>query len=280
MERQLELDSMAKARDVMAVVGIGVVPGLSNLLAVHTSQQFDRVEDVQLRYHSSLSDWLSGAADELRKTGRVDASWQVIVSWASGPVRIYRDERWIAIDPLENGADIAPPEGGTVTAYPVATTEPITLPRYLPGVQSVSSVFALSPPQLNTLHFREAQRISRGELTIRDATRSFLETVGTDPDHWLRTSYVPDWRTWVVATGRKDGRRARYTCWPVRLPHFTSIALTIATVRMLKGEVSTRGVLPPEACFEPMPFFEEAAQYAREEDRGKPLLGESWEWLP
>lgn len=39
-----------------------------------------------------------------------------------------------------------------------------------------------------------------------------------------------------------------------------------------------RGVLPPEACFGPMPFFEEMAQYGKEEDRDEPLLGESLEW--
>lgn len=41
-----------------------------------------------------------------------------------------------------------------------------------------------------------------------------------------------------------------------------------------------RGVLPPEACFEPMPFFEEMAQYGKEEDRDEPLLGESLEGPP
>ena len=79
----------------------------------------------------------------------------------------------------------------------------------------------------------------------------------------------------MVATGWKDGRRARYTCWPIRLAG----PLAIATLRILRGEVSARGVLPPEACFEPIPFFEELARYRRDEDRDKPLLGEFLEWF-
>lgn len=71
----------------------------------------------------------------------------------------------------------------------------------------------------------------------------------------------------------------RYTCRPDGLPSSTSIPLTVATLRILRGEVLARGVVPPEACFEPMPFFEEAAQHAKAEDRGKPLLGEWLEWL-
>jgi len=278
VEKQLELDSMAKERDIVAVVGMGLDPGLDNLLAVHASRQFDRVEEVQPRY---VAGYIPQAVDELRKTGRVDMSLQETVNAMSGPVRIYRDGRWMDIDPLENQVDITMPEGGTVTAYPVGHSEAITLPRHIPGVRSVSCVLGVSTLQLGELLFREARRISRGELTAKDATRSFLETIGTDPDRWLKTSAgplaAPGWRMWVVATGWKDGRRARYTCWPIRLGG--TAALTVATLRILRGEVSARGVLPPEACFEPMPFFEEVARYRRDEDRDKPLLGEFLEWL-
>lgn len=87
------------------------------------------------------------------------------------------------------------------------------------------------------------------------------------------------WDRWVVATGWKGGRRPRYTCWPLRLPASTSISLAVGALRILRGEVEARGVLPPEACYEPMPFFEEAARYSDELDQAKPLLGESIEWL-
>jgi hypothetical protein len=40
-----------------------------------------------------------------------------------------------------------------------------------------------------------------------------------------------------------------------------------------------RGVFPPEACFEPMSFFEEVALYMPPEDQDKPLYGESMTWM-
>ncbi len=83
----------------------------------------------------------------------------------------------------------------------------------------------------------------------------------------------------VAAIGRKDGRTARYTCWPDGLPSSTVIPLTVATLRILRGEISARGVLPPESCFEPTSFFKEAAAYGEAADRNKPLLGERFEWL-
>ncbi len=277
VEKQLELESMAKERDIVAIVGMGLDPGLDNLLAVHACRQFDRVEDVQPCFY--VTGYISQAVDELRKTGRIDMSLQQIVNAMSKPIRIYSDGRWVDIDAQENQVNITLPEGGIATAYPYSHSETITLPRYLPGVRSVSCMLGVSTPQLGELLLREARRISSEEITAKNATKSFLETIAKNPDRWLKTPAGPlaasGWRMWVVATGWKDGRRTRYTCWPIML----GWALTVAVLRILRGEVSLRGVLPPEACFEPMPFFEEAAQDRSAEDRDKPLLGERMEWL-
>jgi hypothetical protein len=87
----------------------------------------------------------------------------------------------------------------------------------------------------------------------------------------------------VVVTGSKDGRPARSTGRLHPLVESTTIPLVVAALRILRGEVAARGVLPPEACFEPSSFFEEAARYAEDDgqkrDRGKPLVDESFEWL-
>lgn len=283
-ERQLELESTAKDRDVVAVVGIGIDPGLTNLLAVQASRKFDRLEEVWPCTFLHLPTLWGGppqVLDEIRKRGRATATWEALLRLASGPVCVYRGGRWMEVDPEDSSVGVTLPGGGTVTAYPVGTSDSWTLPRYLPGVRNVSNLWSLSPPQLNDLWLRDGRRISRGELNSADATRSFFGTVMADPDRWLRTpeGFASDSMSWVVATGWKDGRRARYTCWPLGPLYSTTIPLTVATLRILRGEVAARGVLPPEACFEPMPFFEEMASYAKAEDRDKPLLGERLEWL-
>jgi hypothetical protein len=83
------------------------------------------------------------------------------------------------------------------------------------------------------------------------------------------------WVFWITATGREDGRVGRYTCWLVDLWG----GLALAALRILRGEVSVRGVVPPEGCFDPLPFFEGLRQYRAEKDRDKPLIGETMEWL-
>lgn len=277
-ERQLELDSMAKKQDVVAIIGVGFDPGIDNLLAVHASKQFDSVDDMLFCFHLALPDeLLRQAVSELEKSGRVDSSWQLVMNNIRGPVLVYRDESWKAVDPLDHGVEIKSPQGLTLVAYPCANPEQITLPRYLPCVCNLSCVCGVSPPEMSQLVHDEAQRISRDEVTVQEATRSFLKTIGSDHGDWLKGS-APGWDMWLVATGLKDGRRARYTCWPVGVA-YTSIPLAVTAFRILRGEVSVRGVVPPEACFEPMSFFEEVARYAPAEDRDKPFYGESMEWL-
>jgi len=275
-EKQLELDSLAKEHDVVAVIGMGIDPGIDNLLAMHASKQFDNIEDMTFCFQLALpEELLREAVSELGKSGRVDSSWQLVMSNIRGPVRVYRDESWVVVDPLDHGVEIRSPQGVTVTAYPCANPEQITLPRYLPRVRNMSCVCGISPEEISQLMHREAQRISREEVSVKEATRSFLETIGSDHEDWLKGS-APGWDMWLVTTGLKDGRRARYTCWAVGVA-YTSIPLAVAALRVLRGEVSVRGVVPPEACFEPMSFFEEVARYVPAEDRDKPFYGESME---
>lgn len=282
-EKQLELDSAAKERDLVAVVGMGLDPGVDNLLAVHASRKFDRLEGVQLCYVFNISEFLTdlpGALEKLRSTGHVDASLLGTLYAASVPARTYRDGRWIEVDARESPVEMTLPDGLTVTGYPAAFSEPITLPRYLPSLRNAMSVLSYFPPPLNELRLRMGQRLVSEGLTPHEAARSFLESIVAESDRWLKApAKIPDaWVSWVVATGWKDGRRARYTCWPLGPLYSTSIPLTVATLRILRGEVLARGVLPPEGAFEPTSFFEEAGQHAKQEDRGKPLVGERFEW--
>lgn len=200
-EKQLELDSLAKNQDVVAIVGMGFDPGVDNLLAMHASKRFDRVEEITICYLMSLPmDLLREAVDEFRKSGRVDPTWQLMLNNAAGPIRVYRHGSWAMVNPLDQGVEIKSLAGTTVTAYPAANPEQITLPHYLPGVSNVSCVWAITPPEFSRLIYREAKRIMRGEANIKEAARSFLKTVGEDFDSLLKGN-APGWDLWLVVTG-------------------------------------------------------------------------------
>ena len=58
----------------------------------------------------------------------------------------------------------------------------------------------------------------------------------------------------------RDGLPARYSCWPRGARPSTVGPLSAASLIIFRGEVTRRGVLTPEACFEPLPFLEAAAR--------------------
>jgi hypothetical protein len=67
-----------------------------------------------------------------------------------------------------------------------------------------------------------------------------------------------------VAEGLKDGRRARCLAtinWNLETLEAregigTAAPLALAALDICAGRLSQRGVLPPEACYEPIPFLQ------------------------
>lgn len=283
-ERALELDAQARARAVTAVIGIGLDPGLSNLLALHATHQLDKTEELYVCMLDHVATMGMFSPEETlaraRESGHVDTSWQDILEIARGPVLTYREGRWVRVEPIENPVEVDLPSGRRVTAYPVGTSEPVTLPRHLSSVKNVSTLFSFFPPQLNELYFQQGQRIAKGETDPAGATLSFLEAIMADKDRWLSgpPGFPSGWTMWVTATGWKDGRRAQYVCWPDALPMSTNAPLVACVLQILSDQVDRHGVLPPEACFEPQAFFADVVRL-RPPEREGPLLGESVQYL-
>ena len=185
------------------------------------------------------------------------------------------------LEPLENPIDILHPSGNHVTAYLLDSPSILSLPFHLPGVKSVNALLGMIPPQLMELFIQKSQRIARGETDWTGAAIDFFETAVADKERWQTTppGYPSGWWMWALAEGHKEGRKARYLCWPSMVLDWTTVPLVIVSLRILRGDVSVHGVLSPEACFELRSFFEEAARYLREEHHGRSLLNERFDWL-
>jgi saccharopine dehydrogenase-like NADP-dependent oxidoreductase len=276
-EEVLKLDTAARAAGVAVIPGIGVAPGLTNLMAMHAAHQLEEVMEIQFGYLYPAEP----AARELRETGHVSASWETILRYGSGDVRTYRDGQWIDVNPADSEIEVVLPQTGmVVTAYPVATAEPVTLSCSLPSLRRVESLFGLLPQRLNQMYREQAGRIAKGQVNACDAARSLLEAVADDAEHSpTAAGGSPSVPIWLTAVGLKDGRRARYSCWPTSWWMSTAGAIAAAALAVLRGDVKKSGVLPPETCFEPMVFFSEVARLGPEVPLDGKFLGESFEEL-
>jgi hypothetical protein len=215
-----------------------------------------------------------------REKGRVESSWDIIET-AGKPVLTYRQGSWLRLDPLERPYDIVHPTGRKIAAYLTDSPSILTLPDHMPGVQAVTCLLGMIPPQLMELFIRKGQRVVRGEIGWEAAAVDYFETAVADGQRWLTMppDYPSGWLMWVVASGHKAGRPARHICWPSMFVNWTTVPLVITTLRILRGEVPLHGVLQSEACFTLESFLDEAEMYVSPEDRGKPLLNERFDWL-
>lgn len=169
-----------------------------------------------------------------------------------------------------------------VTAIPIGSTEPITFSKRIPGIRSVSVLMALLPPQLNEILRDQAGQIESRKSDAATATIAFLETITANPGRWLerRAGTPAEFGMMATAIGLKGGRKIRYSCWPAGPWESTVGPLTVAALRILRGDVPARGVLPPEAVFDPIPFLEAAARYGPKPPEPGRLFDESEEILP
>ncbi|HLB06723.1 MAG TPA: saccharopine dehydrogenase NADP-binding domain-containing protein [Alphaproteobacteria bacterium] len=292
VERALALDAQARASGVTALVGFGGAPGITNLLAVHAARQLDSVDRIQVGWVADIEALLGPIQtilDDMRG-GRVNAAIQSILSYAAGSARVLREGRWCEIAAFAEGEGepVALTEGIEVVAYPIAAAEPLMLHRHLPAVRSIVSLMSLIPPQVNDLLRAQAAPLAGGAISAEQAAIALFEALARNPDRWLaRPKEMFKGAKFAVARGVKDARPARYACapnWRCRAPDATierpdtGAVAALAALKVMAGDIAQRGVLLPEACFEPLPFFAELdARWGAPRDG--PLLKERFDWL-
>ena len=268
-EEALELDGSAKAAGIVALLGMGEAPGINSLVCRHVCERLDEAQDLTFGWIEDVESIFGGAReslDEIESTGRVSGALQAVLHYFSGEIKTYRDGRWTAIPAFEEAGTLPTPEGGGATGYIFGTAEVITLPRHIPTLRSVTALAGLSPVPVNDLLRLQARRIAAGEVDEHGAASAFFRALVEESDRWLSGERDPEFRlNAVIAEGVRNGTRERHMA-TIRWNFDTLDAhegigtagpLALAALKILSGEIPHRGVLSPEACFEPEAFFEE-----------------------
>ena len=299
-----EFAAEARDADITAIICSSIAPGVTNLMGVHAADQLDETEQLQggrswiFEFGGTgglaPQQWLENPKESLT----VLHKFRPFIAWMIGlaqgtesrTVRAYQDGRWVDEDPIKSGLQAPLPGGGTVTAYPYGSYDPLwdSLPHDLSRAQPVQVWLSPFPPQLHDLFREQTFRSATGNLDPETAVSSFYETVEHDPSRWLTVAddfvaFPPDW---VTAVGSKEGRAARYSCWLVPAMWIdrnsrlvVGAPLAVAALRILRGEVRERGVTTAETAFDPLPFFDEVASMMPDSPPDGRLIGESLDWL-
>jgi lysine 6-dehydrogenase len=263
--RQLARDAEFRSAGVLAIPGLGQVPGISNVLAMEACRDLDRVESILIR---------DGWRDLTVGSPEISFTWSpsTFLDEMVLPAMVY-DAGAYREEPPMSGAeefDFAPPVGRT-RVYRTLHSEPATLPDSLrekglahcewkeggPGIEVLRTMallglasdrpvdvkgVAVAPRDFTLALLRREKLLGVPEgITVDDWEVCDIEIRGTKAGtpvvrHAIaRFPPRPDWQ--LTATEYAVG-----------------VAGAIGAELIADGTVTATGVVPPERCIPPGPL--------------------------
>jgi saccharopine dehydrogenase-like NADP-dependent oxidoreductase len=263
--RQLELDGAFRKAKLVAIPGLGQVPGISNVLAMQACEDLDTVESLMIR-----DGWrdLTVGAPEISFTWSPSTFLDEMVL----PAQVFENGAYKEYPPMSGAEEFefGPPVGKT-RVYRTLHSEPATLPASLkskgirhcewkeggPGIEVLRTMALLGLASDEPLDVK-GQKVTPREFTLALLRHGNL--LGA-PEGIT----VNDWELFdIEVKGTKAGKpvlRHAIGRFPPRPDwHLTAteyvvgIAGAVGAELLVQGKVTEVGVVPPERCIPPAPF--------------------------
>jgi saccharopine dehydrogenase (NAD+, L-lysine-forming) len=253
-------------RGLLALVGVGVEPGLSDVFARYAADElFSSIDEVGVRDGADLA----VAGYDFAPTFSI---WTTIEECLNPPVVWERDRGWFTTPPFSEPETFTFPEGiGPVECVNVEHEEVLLIPRWV-DCNRVTFKYGLGEEFINVLEVLHKTGLDRtdpvsvrgAQVSPRDVVAAALPDPATLGDKMSGKTCAG---TWVTGTGTDGSPREVYlfhvadnaetmardgaqaVVWQ------TAINPVIALELLAAGTWSGAGVLGPEA-FAPTPFLD------------------------
>jgi saccharopine dehydrogenase-like NADP-dependent oxidoreductase len=276
--QQLKLHGQFKKRGLLALVGMGAAPGIVNVLARAAADGMDRVYEIHIAVAG-----IDRATHHENRVLAASYSIQTVLDEASLPVPTFTSGRFGSAPAMSDPVTIDFPDPvGTQRPSRTIHSEVATLPLSFrkKGIRDVSFRIAF-PPDLDrqlrltsSLGLLSPKPIEIGRVRVvpRDVLMALLKQMPKPP-----ASASDEYEILRVAVyGERDGCPVEevMTChapgipaWGVGVDADTGCPPSIAVQLLLRGEIHSRGVLPPEVAVPVAPFLAELSRRGMRVDR-------------
>jgi saccharopine dehydrogenase-like NADP-dependent oxidoreductase len=261
-EKLLAMDDKAKKAGISALIGMGSSPGVANVLVRFCADSLlDQVEAVDI-YHAHGGEKIEGPAVVKHRIHSMKINIPMFLDGKFTTVNLF-DDSGKALEGETEFKDV-----GTYNVYGYPHPETITLPKYLKGIKRVTNLGLVLPPayaelikgmvrlgvtdekpievqghKIVPLEFAVAYILSQRERLLKEAKID-------QPMGCLK----------IVVKGYKDGGKNTYifsmSSRGQGMGEGTGIPAAIGVIIMGTGKITQKGVLPPEACVNPMDLLE------------------------
>jgi saccharopine dehydrogenase-like NADP-dependent oxidoreductase len=258
-------------RDLLALVGMGVEPGLSDVFARYAADHlFSEIDEIGVRDGADLV--VEGYA-----FAPTFSIWTTIEECLNPPVIWERDRGWFTTEPFSEPETFVFPEGiGAIECVNVEHEEVLLIPRWI-DCNRVTFKYGLGEEFieiLKTLHklnldSTEPVRVRGVDVAPRDVLAAALPDPATLGDRMRGRTCAG---TYVTGRGKDGAPRATYLYHVVdneesmrrdgaqAVVWQTALNPVIALELLASGVWSGAGVLGPEA-FDAVPFLELLGDY-------------------
>jgi len=263
--RQLEWDERFRSAGLVAIPGLGQVPGVSNVLAGQAAEGMDRVESIVIR--DGWRDFTEGGPEILFTWSPSTFLDEMVM-----PAMVWKDGRYSEERAMSGAEEYEfPSPVGRVRVYRTLHSEPATLPQSLaskgvghvewkeggPGIDVLRTMALLGLASDQPLEVRGVRVVPR-DFTLSLLKREKLLGVpeGIVPNDWE----VMDIELTGTVGGRSESRHAvaRFPPrpdWKLSATEYAvGIGGSIGAEMIAGGDVTARGVVPPERSIPPGPF--------------------------
>jgi saccharopine dehydrogenase (NAD+, L-lysine-forming) len=270
-DEQFELSPQWDAAGRLALVGIGVEPGLSDIFARYAADQlFSDIDEVGIRDGANLS--VEGY--EFAPTFSI---WTTIEECLNPPVIWEKDRGWFTTPPFSEPETFDFPEGiGPVECVNVEHEEVLLVPRWVDAKRvtfkyGLGDEFIAVLKALHTLGLDRVEKVKVGDVEVspRDVVAACLPDPATLGALMKGKTCAG---TYVTGTGKDGAPRSTYLYhvvdneWSMReygaqaVVWQTAINPVVAMELLATGTWAGKGVLGPEA-FDAQPFLDLLTEY-------------------
>jgi lysine 6-dehydrogenase len=263
--RQLALDDRVREKGLLAIPGLGQVPGASNVLIAAATADMTRVDTIVIR---------DGWCDRTKGGPEVTFTWSpsTFLDEMNLPAMVWEDGAYREYPPM-SGAELyafAAPVGPT-TVYRTLHSEPATLPESLRAKGLRHCEWKEGGPGIDVL--RILARVGLGSdrpVDVRGtpvAPRDFLLALVKREKllGYPAEVVVDDWEVLDIeirgqgpagpTTRHAMGRFPPKPAWGASATEYAvGVCGAIGAEMLARGEMVGKGVVPPERCVPPAPF--------------------------
>lgn len=265
---QFALHERALEKDMLFIPGVGATPGITNVMVRRAAEVLDRLDAVDIFFAAFRC--LAPAPGLLQTT-----LWEFNPDEEDRQEVYFEDGRWHATPPLSGEITVRFHEHiGEQKVYYVPHDEAYTLPRSYPALRRAAVRGCFPPHVMDVMGaLMRGGLLSSREVRLNEISVPAIELVR----HLLaRSRFSQENPVWgyglvVEVQGRRNGRRVKCTyrshhppqeAWGGQSTYFKNVGipLSIGAQLLASGQVTARGVVPPELALPTQPFFEALAR--------------------